>query len=93
MLTVDQLMRGAVRQSSSNCEHSAQGNRVRNSSIELLRVIAMLMILLHHFVVHNAFDVSRMPVSLPKFIFYMFICFWRQDSSRYLFQYLRMVFA
>lgn len=31
----------------------------------------MLMILLHHFVVHNAFDVSRMPVSLPKFIFYM----------------------
>ncbi len=71
MLTVDQLIRGAVRQSSPNCEHSAQGKRVRNSSIELLRVIAMLMILLHHFVVHNAFDVSRMPVSLPKFIFYM----------------------
>lgn len=37
MLTVDQLMRGgAVRQSSPNCEHSAQGKRVRNSSIELL---------------------------------------------------------
>ena len=26
----------------------------RNSSIELLRIIAMFMILMHHFIVHNA---------------------------------------
>lgn len=29
----------------------------RNSSIELLRIIAMFMILMHHFIVHNGYDV------------------------------------
>ena len=35
--------------------HSRIANREgqRNSSIELLRIIAMFMILMHHFVVHN----------------------------------------
>ena len=28
----------------------------RNSGIELLRIIAMFMILMHHFIVHNGYD-------------------------------------
>lgn len=33
----------------------------RNSSIELLRIIAMFMILMHHFIVHNGYDVLKLP--------------------------------
>ena len=33
----------------------------RNSSIELLRIIAMFMILAHHFIVHNGYDVLNSP--------------------------------
>lgn len=33
----------------------------RNSSIELLRIIAMFMILMHHFIVHNGYDVKNFP--------------------------------
>lgn len=41
----------------------------RNSSIELLRVIAMFMILAHHFIVHNRFDIKDMPIGLEKVFF------------------------
>lgn len=39
----------------------------RNSSIELLRIIAMFMILAHHFAVHNGFDVTALPVGIDRF--------------------------
>lgn len=41
----------------------------RNSSIELLRVIAMFMILAHHFIVHNGYDVLKLPLG-PERIFF-----------------------
>lgn len=40
----------------------------RNSSIELLRIIAMFMILMHHFVVHNGYDVLNLSLG-PERIF------------------------
>lgn len=40
----------------------------RNSSIELLRIIAMFMILAHHFIVHNGYDVLKLPLG-PERIF------------------------
>ena len=33
----------------------------RNSNIETLRIIAMFMILAHHFIVHNGYDVLKLP--------------------------------
>ena len=41
----------------------------RNSSIELLRIIAMFMILAHHFIVHNGYDVLKLPLG-PERIFF-----------------------
>ena len=41
----------------------------RNSSIELLRIIAMFMILAHHFIVHNGYDVLKLPLR-PERIFF-----------------------
>lgn len=41
----------------------------RNSSIELLRIIAMFMILAHHFIIHNKFEVKSMPISPEKVFF------------------------
>lgn len=39
----------------------SNGRRQRNSSIELLRIIAMFMILAHHFIIHNGYDVKQLP--------------------------------
>ena len=44
----------------------------RNSSIELLRIIAMFMILMHHFIVHNGYDVKKLPLG-PERIFFQLI--------------------
>ncbi|WP_368091223.1 acyltransferase family protein [Bifidobacterium angulatum] len=44
----------------------------RNSSIELLRIIAMFMILMHHFIVHNGYDVKQLPLG-PERIFFQLI--------------------
>lgn len=41
----------------------------RNSSIELLRIIAMFMILAFHFIVHNGYDVRKLPLG-PERIFF-----------------------
>ena len=41
----------------------------RNSSIELLRIIAMFMILMHHFIVHNGYDVKQLPLGPEKIFF------------------------
>ena len=38
----------------------------RDSAIELLRIIAMAMIVLHHFVQHGGFDLSNTVLSLPS---------------------------
>ena len=44
----------------------------RNSSIELLRIIAMFMILMHHFVVHNGYDVLNLSLG-PERIFFQLV--------------------
>lgn len=44
----------------------------RNSSIELLRIIAMFMILMHHFIVHNGYDVLKLPLG-PERIFFQLV--------------------
>ena len=49
-----------------------QKGRGRNSSIELLRIIAMFMILMHHFIVHNGYDVLKLPLG-PERIFFQLV--------------------
>lgn len=44
-------------------------HRQRNSSIELLRIIAMLMILSHHFVLHNGSPLSAFPLTPAREVF------------------------
>ena len=44
----------------------------RNSSIKTLRIIAMFMILAHHFIVHNGYDVLKLPLG-PERIFFQFV--------------------
>lgn len=44
----------------------------RNSSIELLRIVAMFMILAHHFVVHNGYDAKNLPLG-PERIFFQLV--------------------
>lgn len=44
----------------------------QNSSIELLRIIAMFMILAHHFIVHNGYDVLNLPLG-PERIFFQLV--------------------
>ena len=41
----------------------------RNSSIELLRIVAMFMILAHHFVVHNGYDVKNLSLGPERTFF------------------------
>ena len=49
--------------------HSRNSNGGRNSSIELLRIIAMFMILAHHFIVHNGYDVKQLPLGPERILF------------------------
>ena len=63
-----------------NAKHSAPAHsRIanveggqRNSSIEMLRIIAMFMILAHHFIVHNGYDVKQLPLG-PERIFFQLV--------------------
>lgn len=48
------------------------GGGGRNSSIELLRIIAMFMILAHHFIVHNGYDVLKLGLG-PERIFFQLV--------------------
>lgn len=56
----------------THARHSISGNsqnassKRRNSSIELLRIIAMFMILMHHFSVHNNYAIHRLPWGLER---------------------------
>lgn len=53
--------------------HSRNSNGgCRNSSIEPLRIIAMFMILMHHFIVHNGYDVLKLPLG-PERIFFQLV--------------------
>lgn len=52
--------------------HSRNSNGGRNSSIETLRIIAMFMILIHHFIVHNGYDVLKLPLG-PERIFFQLV--------------------
>lgn len=47
--------------------------RRRNSSIELLRILSMFLILAHHFLVHNAFDYTTMPVGVLRLLLQLFL--------------------
>lgn len=47
-------------------------NKDRNSSIELLRIIAMVMIVFHHFSVHGGFDFDYRVITIPR-LWYNFI--------------------
>lgn len=49
------------KQNKSACSRTSIRKKYRNSSIELLRIIAMFMILMHHFIVHNGYDVENLP--------------------------------
>lgn len=61
-------MNGAHIKRDAPAHSKIQKARGRNSSIELLRIIAMFMILMHHFVVHNGYDVLNLPLG-PERIF------------------------
>lgn len=64
--------------SSAHVRHAAPAHsrtpkgKGRNSSIELLRIIAMFMILAHHFIVHNGYDVLKLPLG-PERIFFQLV--------------------
>ena len=47
-----------------------QAKKVRNTSIELLRIIAMVMIIFHHFAVHGGFTFEEADVSISHFWYY-----------------------
>ena len=47
---------------------SQVSKRQRNSSIELLRIIAMFTILMHHFIVHNAYLADNMPAGIYRVV-------------------------
>lgn len=51
-----------------------RARKQRESGIELLRIIAMLLIVSHHMVVHNAFQVAGEPVSAKRLMLQQFLC-------------------
>lgn len=48
-------------------DHIALKSTTRNSSIELLRIIAMLMIVFHHFAAHGKFNFNYTNISTQRF--------------------------
>lgn len=52
----------------SQIQNIKTDNKLRNSSFELLRIISMLLIVAHHFVVHGKFDLTS---SFSKNIFFL----------------------
>ena len=65
-------MNGAHIKRDAPAHSKIQKARGRNSSIELLRIIAMFMILMYHFIVHNGYDVLKLPLG-PERIFFQLI--------------------
>ncbi|MBT1177295.1 acyltransferase [Bifidobacterium callimiconis] len=50
-----------------------QKRKMRNSSIELLRIIAMLLITSHHYLMYNGFDVLVQPLGVNKVLLETFL--------------------
>lgn len=48
------------------------GRKKRQSNLELLRIVAMVMVVFHHFAVHGGFTFDRTTLSIPRF-WYNFI--------------------
>ena len=46
--------------------------KIRDSRIELLRIVLMWTVVAHHFVVHNADSVSVFPGSFTRFFYNIF---------------------
>ena len=46
--------------------------KIRDSRIELLRIVLMWTVMAHHFVVHNADSVSVFPGSFTRFFYNIF---------------------
>lgn len=67
------------------------GGGERNSSIELLRIVAMFMILASHFVVHNGYDVKDLPSRADENLFPACYAKWRRGGRCHLLHYLRVV--
>ena len=42
--------------------------KIRDSNIELLRIIAMFIIIIHHYTVHNGIDNFSLPIGGNRFI-------------------------
>lgn len=61
-----------IRHAAPARSRNSNGGGCRNSSIELLRIIAMFMILMHHFIVHNGYDVLKLPLG-PERIFFQLV--------------------
>lgn len=61
-----------IRHAAPAHSRNSNGGGCRNSSIELLRIIAMFMILMHHFIVHNGYDVLKLPLG-PERIFFQLV--------------------
>lgn len=61
-----------IRHAAPAHSRNSNGGGRRNSSIELLRIIAMFMILMHHFIVHNGYDVLKLPLG-PERIFFQLV--------------------
>lgn len=61
-----------IRHAAPSHSRNSNGGGQRNSSIELLRIIAMFMILMHHFIVHNGYDVLKLPLG-PERIFFQLV--------------------
>lgn len=40
----------------------------RNSSLELLRILSMVMILAHHYVIHNGHSIELIPFGINRFL-------------------------
>jgi len=40
----------------------------RNSSLELLRILSMVMILAHHYVIHNGYSFELIPFGINRFL-------------------------
>lgn len=40
----------------------------RNSSLELLRILSMVMILAHHYVIQNGYSIELIPFGINRFL-------------------------
>ena len=49
-----------------------EGGGARSSSIELLRILSMFMIMLHHLVVHNVVDYKAIDPGIFRFLLQFF---------------------